>query len=232
MRSCKVSGCTRIPYEKRKVCTMHIQRYKKYKSYEEPLKQERKLKICRVHGQLNFEQINFNQYSQRCRLCASDYFRIEIPKNIISRQCTSCKQTKEKTEFQPSHWNDRIPQCRECKKVTVNKRREKAHCAGNPYATTAVRNQVKKYGITLKDYLKMVLLQNELCAICKKPETSKIREMTRRLVVDHCHLAEKDGRLKIRALLCSACNTGLGSFRDNIENLRAAAEYLEYYRDK
>lgn len=74
----------------------------------------------------------------------------------------------------------------------------------------------KKYGITLKDYKVMVENQNNLCKICNQLEPGK-----KLLGVDHCHKTKK-----IRGLLCSKCNIGLGFFKDNVENLKRAVEYL------
>lgn len=80
------------------------------------------------------------------------------------------------------------------------------------------------YGITVDDYLKMHDAQNGVCAICGNPETSvdNKTKKVRRLAVDHCH-----DRKHIRGLLCSACNTGIGLFGDNIATLLSAVEYLK-----
>jgi Recombination endonuclease VII len=59
----------------------------------------------------------------------------------------------------------------------------------------------------------MAKAQDYKCAICGEEK---------RLVVDHDH-ATGD----IRALLCDDCNKGLGSFKDNPDNLLKAAYYLE-----
>jgi hypothetical protein len=64
--------------------------------------------------------------------------------------------------------------------------------------------------------LKLFEEQNGCCAICKEPE-SRDRE----LALDHCHDTGE-----IRGLLCSACNTGIGLFKDSPERLVAASEYL------
>lgn len=61
--------------------------------------------------------------------------------------------------------------------------------------------------------------QNGVCAICKKTCTCG-----RSLAVDHNH---KTG--KVRALLCSRCNRGLGLFMENPEYLNAAKEYLLHH---
>ena len=85
----------------------------------------------------------------------------------------------------------------------------------------------KRFGITRDDYLKMLSEQNGVCAICKQPETV-IHPQTglpKNLAVDHCH-----GHGHIRALLCAKCNTGLGSFRDDIEILGAAIAYLKQHK--
>jgi hypothetical protein len=84
----------------------------------------------------------------------------------------------------------------------------------------------KHYGLSPEDLAKMLSDQDGLCAICKKPETASRRGGgVRALAVDHCHA---NGH--VRALLCSACNTGLGSFNDDPDRLRAAIQYLERHK--
>lgn len=61
--------------------------------------------------------------------------------------------------------------------------------------------------------------QDNRCAICGTDEPGGRGDG---FVVDHCH---STGR--IRGLLCSACNTGLGLFKDNAETLAKAIKYLK-----
>lgn len=77
------------------------------------------------------------------------------------------------------------------------------------------RHSLKKlYGLELDDFERMAENQDDRCAICReKPEPG--------FVVDHDHKTKR-----IRALLCPACNKGLGCFKDSPERLRAAAWYL------
>ena len=65
------------------------------------------------------------------------------------------------------------------------------------------------------------------CAICGfEEEVKSARGRLRRLVIDHDHATGM-----VRDLLCSRCNAALGLFRDDLEVMRAAVEYLAKHRD-
>lgn len=74
------------------------------------------------------------------------------------------------------------------------------------------------YGLSQEDYLSKINDQKNLCAICKTKNVGKV------LCVDHDH---KTG--KVRGLLCTNCNVGLGNLKDNIQILQSAIEYLQNY---
>jgi hypothetical protein len=76
----------------------------------------------------------------------------------------------------------------------------------------------KKYGITLEEYDALETQQGGVCAICKQLPSDP---RGYRLHVDHCHITGD-----IRGLLCSNCNAGLGRFKDSVERLQSAIEYL------
>lgn len=78
------------------------------------------------------------------------------------------------------------------------------------------------YGISKEEYDQLSIKQNNLCAICKLPETSMIKGVVRKLSVDHCHRTDK-----IRGLLCISCNLAIGKLKHNPELLRKAALYCE-----
>ena len=93
------------------------------------------------------------------------------------------------------------------------------------------KNQIKNdfiksvYGITLKDFDKMVKNQKGVCAICGKSETRKSRYGgICRLTIDHDHKTKE-----VRGLLCNACNRGLGGFKDNISIMENAIKYLKKF---
>lgn len=73
----------------------------------------------------------------------------------------------------------------------------------------------RMHGVSYDDLMKA---QRRRCAICGKRRSDKVG---RRLVVDHDH---KTG--KVRGLLCSNCNNGLGRFKDSLLLLNAALTYL------
>lgn len=77
------------------------------------------------------------------------------------------------------------------------------------------------FGLSVKEYEAMYESQSGRCYLCGNSESAVIRGKTLMLAVDHCH---KSG--KVRALLCSQCNTGLGLFKDSPELLKRAAEYV------
>jgi hypothetical protein len=60
-----------------------------------------------------------------------------------------------------------------------------------------------------------------VCAICGQPETKLYKGTVGALQVDHDHESGE-----IRGLLCSACNSALGLFRDDLAIVRRAVDYL------
>ncbi len=75
---------------------------------------------------------------------------------------------------------------------------------------------IKRTGITVRRYDAMIQASKGKCAICKRDY--------KRPSIDHCHNSNK-----VRGVLCSACNAGLGLFRDSANTLRDAADYLDRY---
>lgn len=76
----------------------------------------------------------------------------------------------------------------------------------------------RQYGITLEDFDNLLKFQNNRCAICQENFGSARRSIN----IDHDHKTDK-----VRGLLCSGCNTGLGHLGDNLDGIRRALYYLE-----
>lgn len=79
----------------------------------------------------------------------------------------------------------------------------------------------RMFGITKADYDAMHAAQGGGCAVCG----SERGHRNSALAVDHCHDSGK-----VRGLLCSHCNQGLGHAKDDPERLRGMASYLERSR--
>ena len=79
----------------------------------------------------------------------------------------------------------------------------------------------KNYGVSIEWYEEKLKEQNGVCAICNKPESVKIKGKLLKLSVDHCH-----SKGDARGLLCTACNRGLGLFKDDVEVIKSAIKYL------
>jgi hypothetical protein len=80
---------------------------------------------------------------------------------------------------------------------------------------------------TLSDKEKGILrnalfkVQGGRCAICKQ-------EMhPREAHLDHCHVTDV-----VRGVLCRWCNFGLGNFKDSIERIKSAVNYLIEHVEK
>lgn len=74
-------------------------------------------------------------------------------------------------------------------------------------------------GVTEAQYRSMHRDQSGRCGICRTRMRSR---RMKKFAVDHCHTT---GR--IRGLLCSNCNTGLGLFKDNLDTLHRAIDWIK-----
>jgi hypothetical protein len=94
------------------------------------------------------------------------------------------------------------------------------------YSPNKRRDQhlLKKYNINQAAYILMLIKQDSKCAICGNADNGRVTDQF--FVVDHCHSTGL-----IRGLLCHPCNTALGGFRDNVNSLRNAIDYLERFDD-
>lgn len=74
-----------------------------------------------------------------------------------------------------------------------------------------------RYGLSRAEYNAQLVAQEGVCAICGRTNANG-----KELSVDHSHATGK-----LRALLCAACNQGLGAFQDDPQLLVHAARYLQ-----
>lgn len=161
---------------------------------------------------------------------------------INEKQCTKCGVVKPADRFSPDkRRNDWLQgQCKDCRTEEMRAHREsdpenareisrrsfaKCRKKGTEYRLAwkrknpdRVRGYALKrlYGITLDQLKALRAAQNESCAICAKPLTSRAH-------TDHNHDTGK-----VRGILCGGCNLGLG-FIEKDGYLERALAYLKHH---
>jgi hypothetical protein len=123
------------------------------------------------------------------------------------KQCRSCGVAKPEERFYKGRNT-----CKDCHNKKAN---DRYHANKD---TRRDQNLRRLYGIDLEQYNQMFNEQEGCCACCGRHQV----EFKRRLAVDHCH---STGR--VRALLCSHCNTAYGSLEENEERIH---QLLQYHR--
>ena len=152
------------------------------------------------------------------------------------RRCFSCTQTLPTDQFGTYRYGfaGLQPSCRPCTNAknrayatspdSVARKRayQRQQRAANPLTPAQHRrNNLARYGITPEDYDTMFAEQSGGCAICGSVAPGG-RQGVEVFNVDHCH---ETGR--VRGLLCTPCNRGIGLLGDSRAALLAAAAYLE-----
>lgn len=77
---------------------------------------------------------------------------------------------------------------------------------------------MRQYKMTKEDVVVLAIKQNFQCAICYTPLTLKDSSTH----IDHDHVTNK-----VRGILCTKCNMGLGLFLDSADILANAIWYLK-----
>ena len=105
------------------------------------------------------------------------------------------------------------------KEAISKRRKEKRKANPEHYSKIQRKKRLKQaYGISVEEYEALSKAQGHACAICNTHRTV----LKKKLVVDHCHATGK-----IRGLLCTRCNIGIGLFSDSTLLLHNADRYLK-----
>ena len=141
---------------------------------------------------------------------------------MAGKTCSRCGEEKELSNYYIKPNGKPKGPCYSCCRKIDRARRpakglKKSRKGQCPKEAQREYTLIYKYGIDLQDYNSMFEEQEGCCAICNKHQT----ELSRVLVVDHCHETNE-----VRGLLCSTCNTGIGLLGDNKQALKKALEYL------
>ena len=126
-----------------------------------------------------------------------------------TKVCFSCKRKLRRIAFHNcySKKDGLAAHCIEC-------RNKKYPYDKNAHRIIHIRN---RYGLEWEDLVKIYEKQGKKCKICD----SYLILLTKEIHLDHDHITGK-----LRGLLCGSCNRGLGQFKDNINLLQKAIDYL------
>ena len=123
-------------------------------------------------------------------------------------KCPLCHQG-----MSPANMGKHLPVCKKTRGLFLNGKELRVKEIKN------LRRVLRPSGWTAEEYIDAHNRQNGRCFICGR------EEVDRRLSADHCHETNKP-----RRLLCLCCNTGIGAFRDNVQNMSLAIKYIESFR--
>lgn len=126
-------------------------------------------------------------------------------KNTQTKICTKCNKDKTLLDFYPKINGKfgKSSECKECFKLRI----------------PSIR--LKKKGIeplnSNDEFIKTLQKQNYRCPICERKFNESIKPC-----IDHDHDTNK-----VRGIICTFCNSGLGFMNDNINTLLNAIVYLK-----
>ena len=144
-----------------------------------------------------------------------------------SKVCSSCKINKPLDNYHRESKGvlGRQGRCKDC-----HKQAQRDWISRKPENTWVFN--LKRMGLTIDEYRRMADSQENVCAVCKNPETSVDNRTgkLRRLAIDHDHNCcgyKKSCKKCIRGLLCQSCNQALGMLKDDPEIVLALADYAQ-----
>lgn len=132
--------------------------------------------------------------------------------DCIKKQCRDNYRKKiehNRSQSRKYYWQNREKEKEDSRKYREShKEYYRKHSAENYYR--------KFYGITLAQKEQMRIAQDNKCAICGNEFKNN-----EKCCIDHNH-----NNKKLRQLLCSRCNLGIGIFEEDIELLQKVIRYL------
>ena len=155
----------------------------------------------------NHASIFFIRIWKQVELSTDDFEVIDVRKTgdgfskKICNVCHKLKKTKDfaKNQNAKNNRSVRRPSCKDC------------------------RVKMEGVGVSKADRIKWLKEKpsNEPfeCPVCKKRTISGV---TSKMVLEHDHRTGKPG-----GWICDSCNTGLGRFKDDVELLKSAIEFLK-----
>jgi hypothetical protein len=131
--------------------------------------------------------------------------QVPQPTDPRLRRCPDCERVQPLTAF-PRSGSGRGTYCKPCHNAR-GKQSVASRGGSRHYHLT------RRYGISATEVDALIEAQGGVCLICEERPAEH---------VDHDHATGA-----VRGILCFGCNGGLGQFRDRVDIMRNAIEYLE-----
>lgn len=148
-------------------------------------------------------------------------------------ECRKCSEWKPLEDYHKSKSGTYgvVGMCKVCALKKAREYRKDKLGPGKPYAekTKIYQRQYHLktvYGLTVEEYQAIWDKQSGRCDICDVTLNNNTRDANS-AHLDHCHKTSK-----VRGILCSTCNRGIGYMKDNTETLKNAAKYLRKHKPK
>lgn len=181
------------------------------------------IKVCRFHGALSKVEVMVckegNKNYNRCKKCRAESSARQHLKNK-ERNVKRAVEWKNKNR---DHYNALV---RLDRKSNPEKYREYEKRNRDKDRVKVNETEIaRRRGITRQEYQERKNAQNNLCAICSKPESRIMKGKVMSLTLDHCHETNR-----VREFLCNQCNLCIGAVNDDISILEKAIEYLRKHQ--
>jgi len=140
--------------------------------------------------------------------------------------CAKCKQSKNRDEFHKDSSSARgaTYYCKECANATSRKHHARRMKTDRRYKESKRESYLRfKYGIGCEEYEELLSKQDHTCAVCGK----ELKSRGGHTHLDHDHITGK-----IRGMLCTNCNRGIGHLQESITVLEAAVVYLKEHNNE
>jgi len=135
-----------------------------------------------------------------------------------SLRCRVCLEEKNLGEFRVSYRAPRRRRiCRNCERHRCLERHRLRQDDRRKYH---LEHRCRQYGLTPREYERMVVNQDGRCAICERPLDCMHQ------TIDHCHRTGK-----VRGIVHRNCNLVLGNAREDARVLQGAIAYLNRHRE-
>jgi len=160
-------------------------------------------------------------YVKRCRRCGEtkpldQFYRDKAGKQGRRPECKACSSAQRKAWYRENREKviTRVIAWQRENRERYNAR-QRAYKRANADKDRAGHLR-RTFGLTPEEYASLLARQGGRCAICRS-EPGKIN-----LHVDHDHETGE-----VRGLLCFRCNGGAGQFKEDVELLARAIDYLD-----